>query len=280
MLDVDALSTMIADIVSEEVGKAVKPLQDKIAELEVRPAGVPMDDVKGVVEIMISDAIVTKFVSQDTVEKLIEAEIAKLPAPEVVDLEPLSVRVEALEAVEMPDVLKGDPGEDGSSITPEDVAPMIAEEVAKAVAALPAPKDGKDAANIVEALKHEGELVLTLEDGRLIRTGIRDGKDGAPGQNGFSLDDFDMEKGEDGRTFVLKFERGEVRHEYELTFPFPVYRSVFKDGTTYVPGDIVTWGGNAWHCDKETTGKPDCGDWTLMVKKGRDGRDLLPKAVV
>src|SRR5688500_4566259 len=36
MLDVDALSTMIADIVSEEVTKAVAPLQAKIAELETR----------------------------------------------------------------------------------------------------------------------------------------------------------------------------------------------------------------------------------------------------
>jgi hypothetical protein len=36
MLDVDALSTMIADIVSEEVSKAVTPLRAKIAELEAR----------------------------------------------------------------------------------------------------------------------------------------------------------------------------------------------------------------------------------------------------
>lgn len=38
MLDIDALSSMIADIVGDEVSKAVAPLQAKIAELEARPA--------------------------------------------------------------------------------------------------------------------------------------------------------------------------------------------------------------------------------------------------
>jgi hypothetical protein len=58
---------------------------------------------------------------------------------------------------------------------------MVIAEVGKAIAALPVPKDGengKDAAGIVEALKDNGELVLTLQDGRLIHTGIRDGADG------------------------------------------------------------------------------------------------------
>lgn len=134
-------------------------------------------------------------------------------------------------------------------------------------------ENGKDAAGIVEALKDSGELVLTLQDGRLIRTGIRDGEKGQDGRDGFSLDDFDVENGDDGRTFVLKFERGDVSHTYELTFPVPVYCGIYKEGTNYVPGDLATWGGELWHCDKETTGKPDCGDWTRAVRRGRDSKN-------
>jgi hypothetical protein len=150
---------------------------------------------------------------------------------------------------------------------------MVTVAVSRAIAALPVPKDGKNAANIVEALKDSGELVLTLEDGRLIRTGIRDGEDGKAGDPGFSLDDFDIEPGNDGRSYTLKFERGDTVHKYELTFPSPVYCGVFKEGQEYAPGDLVTWGGSLWHCDKGTTAKPGTDDWTLAVKKGRDGKD-------
>lgn len=182
----------------------------------------------------------------------------------------LRARIAALEAIDMPDVVKG---QDGTSVTLDDVAPMIAEEVQRAVAALPVPKDGKDAAGVVEALKDDGELVLTLQDGRLVRTGIRDGEKGKDGRDGFSLDDFDVERGSDGRTFTLKFEQGDTRHEYELTFPVPVYCGVYKEGDAYVPGDMVTWGGSLWHCDAQTKDKPGTDGWTLAVKKGRDGKN-------
>ena len=131
---------------------------------------------------------------------------------------------------------------------------------------------GKDAAGIVDALKDSGELVLTLADGRLVRTGIRDGEKGADGRDGFSLDDFDCEP-VDERTIRLKFTQGETAHSYELTFPVPVYRDVYKEGAEYQRGDMVTWGGALWHCDAATKDKPGTADWTLAVKKGRDGKD-------
>lgn len=105
----------------------------------------------------------------------VEREFAPLKAENA----ELKERLAALEARPAPE--KGEPGDDGKSIEPADVQDLIAEEVAKAVAAIPVPKngdDGKDAAGIVEALKDSGELVLTLQDGRLIRTGIRDGEKG------------------------------------------------------------------------------------------------------
>lgn len=143
--------------------------------------------------------------------------------------------------------------------------------------------------------KHDGVLILTLSDGRTEEigditgpegpkgekgeTGERgdQGPEGPQGKAGFNLEDFDVEKGEDGRTFVLKFDRGDVRHEYELTFPVPVYCGIYKEGGKYVPGDLVTFGGNLWHCDAETDEKPNDrtkeGPWTIAVKRGRDGKD-------
>ena len=93
---------------------------------------------------------------------------------------PLIKRIEELEAREP---VKG---EDGKFVAPEDVAPMIAEEVAKAVASLPAPKDGESvtvedvAPLIAEQVKAAVEAIPKPKDGR-------DGKDGV-GLAGAAID--------------------------------------------------------------------------------------------
>ena len=76
-----------------------------------------------------------------------------------------------------------------------------------------------------------------------------DGKDGAPGKAGMS------------------------------------YEGVYQDGKSYDAGQLVTWGGSSWHCNEATDTKPGDGSkaWTLMVKRGRDGkdgRDAVPVPVV
>ena len=53
-----------------------------------------------------------------------------------------------------------------------------------------------------------------------------------------------------------------------------LYRGVWKEGDSYERGDCVTWGGSLWHCEKDTTDKPETSEsWKLAVKRGRDGRD-------
>jgi hypothetical protein len=265
-----AMMAEIAPVIREFVAEAQEPLFGRISSLEAEK-----DALTARCKALEGAAAKPIEIDLVPVEKLIEAEIAKLPAPEPakeVDQEQLAAMVnEAVSALPTP--------QDGKSVEIEDVLPAIVSEVEKAVASIPVPKDGKDgkdgkdAAGIVEALKDNGELVLTLQDGRLIRTGIRDGEKGQDGRDGFSLDDFDMERGADGRTYILKFQRGEVSHEYEWTLPTPAYCGVFKQGEEYAPGDFVTWGGSLWHCNERTTDKPDAGPWTLACKKGRDGRD-------
>lgn len=53
------------------------------------------------------------------------------------------------------------------------------------------------------------------------------------------------------------------------------YLGVYQEGKEYTAGQMATWGGSMWHCNALTTSKPGEGskDWTLMVKRGRDGRD-------
>ena len=149
-------------------------------------------------------------------------------------------------------------------------------------------KDGRDGVGLAGAVvDRSGVLVLTLSDGSTRELGPvvgkdgehgrdgqdgKDGEKGVDGRDGFTLEDFDCEA-IDERTVLLKFSRGDVTHSYELAFPVPVYRGVFQPGP-HERGDVVTWGGSLWHCDKATEEKPGAGEgWTLMVKKGRDGKD-------
>lgn len=64
--------------------------------------------------------------------------------------------------------------------------------------------------------------------------------------------------------------------------PIQEYKGVWSE-QDFTAHDTVTWAGSLWHCNKTaTTAKPGDGspDWTLAVKKGRDGREVVtvPKA--
>jgi hypothetical protein len=57
------------------------------------------------------------------------------------------------------------------------------------------------------------------------------------------------------------------------------YCGVYVDGRSYDRGDGVTYAGSFWHCNADgTRTKPGDGspDWTLTVKRGRDGKDGRP----
>ena len=57
--------------------------------------------------------------------------------------------------------------------------------------------------------------------------------------------------------------------------PGLTYEGVYQDGQTYEKGMLVTWAGATWHCNESTATKPGetAKAWTLMVKRGRDGKD-------
>jgi hypothetical protein len=98
-----------------------------------------------------------------------------LAAPEPIDIDAIVARVAA--AVERPK-----DGRDGKSVSVDDVAPLIAAEVAKAVAAVPVAKDGVGMSGGL--IDRDGNLVVTLTDGTVKNLGPVVGKDGAPGVKG------------------------------------------------------------------------------------------------
>lgn len=62
----------------------------------------------------------------------------------------------------------------------------------------------------------------------------------------------------------------------EFRMPAMVYQEVWREGA-YERGDVVTWGGSAWHCQQKTTDQPGkSAAWKLMVKEGRPGKDSSP----
>jgi len=131
-------------------------------------------------------------------------------------------------------------------------------------------------------IDQDGRLVLVcgdgskLDAGRVVgRDGIN-GQDGAPGAPGLGFEDIACSLGADGRTLVLRFERGAEAATFEVALPAMVYRGVYVPGRVYAPGDTVTFGGSMWVCGSTTSERPgdEAGGWTLAVKRGRDGKDF------
>jgi hypothetical protein len=143
-------------------------------------------------------------------------------------------------------------------------------------------EDGADGIGLAGAvIDKDGQLVVTLTNGAMRELGAVVGKNGDPGAPGepgrdaIALTGFDASLSEDGRHMILSLENDETRITHELQLPVMIYRGVFKDRQTYLPGDTVTFGGSLWHCNAETADKPLEGRdaWQLATRKGRDGKD-------
>lgn len=52
------------------------------------------------------------------------------------------------------------------------------------------------------------------------------------------------------------------------------YCGAYREGTASLKGHFYTFGGSVWHCNSDTTSKPNEAhtEWTLAVKRGRDAR--------
>jgi hypothetical protein len=198
--------------------------------------------------------------------------ILKAVAPLKADIETLRAQLKEL-SERQPTVIHGKdgaPGKDGTSVTTEDVAPIIRAEVEKAVAAIPAPKDGKDGKDGVglagAMVSREGHLIVTLSNGEAKDLGQVCGRDGA------DFTEFSVEY--DGeRTLTIKGKGGDIKKR----LPVPVWKGYWRQGMSFEKDDVVTYDGNAWIALKDTSecpGPDKKEDWRLFVRRGRDGEGV------
>lgn len=268
--ELKALMAELAPVIREYVDATVRPLQDRVRELDARLSSLPTprdgnDADMGQVRQIIGEELAGIRSAIDAIQ----------PAPELPDIpgmidEGVKAAVAAIPAPR-----------DGKSVTVDDLASLIASEVEKYISELPKPKDGadgKDGIGLAGALIDRcGELVVTLSNGETKNLGPvvgRDGVDakGEDGKDGLGFDDLDVVY--DGeKTITLKFVKGERVKEFAFSMPVVIDRGVYRDGNEYKTGDGVTWGGSFWIAQKDTSSKPDTdSDWRLSVKRGRDGK--------
>lgn len=190
----------------------------------------------------------------------------------------------------------GRDGVDGRSVDPDDLVPLIAQEVTKALERWPQPKDGVGLAGAL--IDRDGQLTVTLTDGTVRTLGLVVGRDPDPAAIKAYLDEAlaALPKPQDGRDAIV----GQLRATYDgertlsllwpdgatveggrVTLPVPIYRGVYAAGQAYQQGDTVTYGGSVWIARTATSEKPgDAGTaWQLAVKTGREGkpgRDGIP----
>jgi hypothetical protein len=175
---------------------------------------------------------------------------------------------------------KGEPGLPGESIRGEqgirgEVGPQ-GEPGPKGKDGEPGPqgeigRDGRD--GLTGPIGTQGERGETGPQGERGFQGER-GERGADGQ----IVDIDIQQSEaDPRLITIRMILTEgVIRERQIRIPMVMYRQIFNPEQEYAAGDVVTYGGSAWHCQVETTkNKPGNGtqDWRLMVKEGRAGKD-------
>ncbi|ELY2671948.1 phage gp6-like head-tail connector protein [Cronobacter sakazakii] len=237
---------------------------------------------------------------------MVEEAVAALPAPELPQLPDIASMVSEA-------VANIPPPENGKSLTPVDVQPMLQEMVDKAFGAIPTPKDGKDydpavlkqaveeaVSNAVANLPppepgENGRDALALEILPFIdeeksyprgsyathNGGLWRAYEKTHGMRGWEcvvdgVAGVEIERSEQ-RRFTLTVNRASGSRETKsFDVPVMIYKGVFKSGQEYLPGDTVTWGGSLWHCDDQTQDKPGetgAKGWTLATKRGRDGRD-------
>lgn len=293
----DLVARAVGAIPRPQDGKSVTPadvepmLREMVAALPPAMDGksVTVEDMRPLVEDAVSAAVADlpvpkdgKSIELDDVRPLVAEALAKHfeenPVRDGADADPAEVARQVEAAVAALPAPKD--GKDGPS------ADEVREMVATAVAAIPAPKDGKSVMveEVVAAIaprledRIEAAIAKAVLDVERRAQGVLERAIAAipapkDGRDGFGLDDLSIEDDSDG-TITLRFARGELVREKQIRYPRGD-RGVFREGEAYRKGDGATYGGSWWIAQKdEPAGVPGLsGDWRLAVKKGRDGKD-------
>lgn len=209
---------------------------------------------------------------------------------------------------------KGDPGEKGEQGPPVDlvqVSEIIDDTVKAHLAALPTPRDGIDGRDGQDgqdgkdggrgetgrdALQLDILSVINPDRSysrgtyakafgglvRAVRATDRLTEDKSLIESGWECIVSGLQSiaisAKDGRHFVLQAITTEGIQRMEFSVPAILERGVFKAGGEYEAGDVVTYDGSTWVAQQTTSDVPATSkEWRLFVRKGRDGRDAVPR---
>lgn len=237
----------------------------------------------------------------------VRKQVAEIKIPEPIKGDPGEKGADAdMDVVKamVTDLFNGVPKpQDGKSVTLDDVKGYLDEIVKKHVDAIPLPSNGepgRDAEGIPGRDALQIEPIRVVDEERSYARGtwafhadgmVRAYKATTPGpvteENGWEvavggISEVEFELSADGRTIgvAAKHTNGKVTMKTFKT-PFVVDRGVFDFDKAYDQGDGVTWGGSYWIKDAtDVCLEPglrgvDSG-WRLAVKKGQNGKDLMP----
>ena len=184
-------------------------------------------------------------------------------------------RLNALEAAPKP--------EDGKSVTVEDVQPMIADLVGKAVAAIPRAKDGRDAAHL-EVLPSI-DMAKSYDRGTYARHagGLWRSFETTHEMRGWEcivrgIQSFDVQ--DDGNRMIILAGTLSDGTDIGKAIKYPVLldQGVYRSDSTYERGDVVSYGGSMWIAQVEQPkAAPGLSEeWRLSVKRGAPGKSGTP----
>lgn len=265
---------LFGQAMAEEIRKAVAPLKEEIADLRKQldeaKAQAPdirqqLPDIKGMVESAVSEAVRDIPAPKDGKSFTLEdAHPIIDKAVELICEDAEKSISEAVKAIPTPK-----DGVNGTSVTLDDVRPLIESEIEKAVKQMPAPKDGIGMAGAM--IDRDGSLIVTMSNGEAKNLGSVVGKDG------LSLESFEMAYDADAHEVVLK--AVSVGKSQEIRYPAGGIhgKGYWRDGNKAKSGDAWTHDGSLWVAKKDTDETPatKSGDWMLAARRGRDGESVV-----
>lgn len=281
--ELEAQAEFLAPVIAAAVAKAVAPLNLELADLRKCLADRPMPvepDLEAIAALVklpeIKDGEPGKDAEPVDLDALAKAAAALIVLPEVKDgkdAEPVDLEAVA-SLVKLP--------------TPQEID--LDELAVKAAALVPVPEvrqpqDGRDALHLeilpaIDEAKTYARNTYAKHDGGLWRSfeqtsGMRGWECLVEGLKAVSVT-------QDGdREFSVKLVKsGGAEVVQKFAMPIQIYKGVYREEQAYEVHDNVTWAGSQWTSTKaENTDKPGSSDaWTLVVKAGRNGKDLRENA--
>lgn len=288
MRELEAQAKFLAPVIAAAVAKAVAPLNQEIADLKKcladRPEPVDLEPVD--LEALAQSAaalVVLPEVKDGKDAEPVDLEALAKAAAEFVQLPKVDLALLAAEAAALVVMPEPIPGKDADPVDLQALARSAAELIQ--VPEVKQPEDGRDAIDL--------EILPAIDEAKQYprgtyaahRGGLWKSYERTHGLRGWEciVDGIDVvsvtqDAVREFSVTLAKSSGAEIVQKFQL--PIQVYKGVYRDDVTYEAHDNVTWGGSQWTSTKgENTDKPGSSDaWTLVVKAGRNGKDLRENA--